>query len=128
MTQRLNHYSREMVERAYLLAERGLRPSIIGTQLGVSRDAVSKWLRHPETFSPFLDEIAIERALHGERQVYDNLSRFERREFWSRVRAMATAQRQRQMEKDEPLPIYGRLASFWGVEVKRVKDLAQRAA
>jgi hypothetical protein len=85
----------EDVREAYLLAEQGLGPADIErvTDGRIQRRVAWTWLRYPERFSPFLDEIALERALHGEREVYANLSSYERQVFWERSCKLSEAER-----------------------------------
>lgn len=54
-------------------------------RVSVTEDEVLRWLRKPEKFSPFIDEIAMERAMEWEWRVYDNLSADEKIELYKRL-------------------------------------------
>lgn len=79
------------VARAYALSDKGMYPGAIGKQLGVSRSTVRHWLDNPERFSPAIDEVAIERALGGDRIVFQNLTAFESKIFWEKSAAISDA-------------------------------------
>lgn len=78
----------EQCLQVYELA--ALRPELsqkkLGRKLGLNPASVSYWLRH-ERFSPYIDEIALERALEGNRSAYDGLTLWERDLFWDRLQA-----------------------------------------
>lgn len=75
----------EVIRNVYDLAEKGLSGYRISKITGLSSDTVAKWLKYPNKFSPHLDEVALERALNGDRRVFDSLSNYERRVFWQRA-------------------------------------------
>ena len=47
----------------------------------VSHSVASRWVNNPSKYDPYLDEIAITRALAGEKNVYESLTVWERRAF-----------------------------------------------
>lgn len=51
-------------------------------------EVVRSWLSDTRTHSPYVDEIAVERALDFDWQVIDNLTRLERRVLVDRLQAM----------------------------------------
>jgi hypothetical protein len=73
-------HDRETVMQAYCLHEEGMGRYAISRKLGIHHDTVSRWLNNPAEFDPYLDEVAITRALAGDVKVYDNLTTFERDE------------------------------------------------
>jgi hypothetical protein len=77
--------TRETVAEIYELAEAGLGHRKIAAKLGVSTGAVGHYLRNPARFDPYLDEVAIARALGGDRPVYDNLTHWEWKAFLERL-------------------------------------------
>ena len=79
----------ETVKRVYELIELGYTQEEAALVVGKTRDQIKNWINKPELWSPFLDEIALERALNGDKAVYDRLSNYERAEFWKRDRALA---------------------------------------
>jgi len=74
----------ELVAKAYALRNEGMYPGAIGEELGVSRSTVRHWLDNPSRFSPVIDEVAINRALEGDRKVFKNLTAFESKIFWEK--------------------------------------------
>ena len=80
--------TQEIVQRVYELRDEGQSYQSIADQVGVSRDALRKWYYEPETWSPYLDEVALERALAGDHSAYRHLSKFEYQEFDRRVEAL----------------------------------------
>lgn len=52
------------------------------------RNTVRTWLLETQKHSPFIDEIAVERALDFDWDVYERLTLEERREFYRRLAAM----------------------------------------
>jgi hypothetical protein len=81
----------EQVAKAYALSDQGMYPGAIGKQLGVSRSAVRHWLDNPDRFSPVIDDVAIRRALEGDRTVFQNLTAFETKIFWEKSVAVSDA-------------------------------------
>jgi hypothetical protein len=80
-----NAAPRELVLAAYELREEGYSNAVIGRTLGVDRRVVGHWFNEPEKFDPYFDEVALERALAGERKVFDALTIYEADEFYRRV-------------------------------------------
>lgn len=70
------------------LHEPWLSQKEIATQVGVSRATVQRWLADPAAWSPFYDEVALERATGGDRAAYRGLSFWETHEFHSRLAAL----------------------------------------
>mgnify|MGYP003527102976 CR=1 FL=1 len=54
----------------------------IAAIIGVSSATVGRWLKNEHRYHPDLDQIAIARALGGEKAVFDNLTIFE---YWEMV-------------------------------------------
>lgn len=72
---------RGKVKLAYDLREENpdMSTKVIARELGVARSAVAGWFKEPETFDPFYDRVAIQRALKGDGEVFANLTVYERR-------------------------------------------------
>lgn len=54
----------------------------VGELAGVSGDTAKRWLCAPEKYDPYIDDVAVTRALEGDRDVYRNLTVWERNEFY----------------------------------------------
>jgi predicted transcriptional regulator len=109
----------------YYLSERGMSNRDIAKKLGFSRQAVTKWVKNPQHHSPFIDDIAIDRAINGDVEVYNNLSRWEYIEFWKEVRRLAQAELDSGFySSTNGVEVYRRVASFLGMDVNRVSDRA----
>jgi hypothetical protein len=75
----------EEVRHVYELAAMGLSAYAIAKITPHRNETVTKWLKDPGKWSPYLDEIAMSRALSGDRKVFQNLSLMEAQEFWQRA-------------------------------------------
>jgi len=73
-----------LLTEVYELKESGMNNSQVAKATGTTREQVRRWWSFPEKYSPYLDEIAIERAINGDRKVFEALTDFERHEFWMR--------------------------------------------
>lgn len=83
LTRQVNHAK---CDQAYELRHRdGLSYAAIGRKVDIDAETVRRWLNNPARFDPVHDEVALKRAIEGERRVYDNLTLWERDEFWSRI-------------------------------------------
>lgn len=71
--------SRKKVLAAHGMREAGLKTAAIAKALGIRPIAVERWFNQPETYDPYYDEVAVERALQGDAAVYDSLTIFEYR-------------------------------------------------
>ena len=72
-------------EMAYRLADGGgWSIQAIASELNMPYGTVRNWLKYPDRYSPYLDEVALERA-QFDRSVYDNLSNYEVNVFWKRA-------------------------------------------
>lgn len=63
----------------------------IASIVKVSPATVGRWLKHEHLYHPDIDEVAIARALGGEKSVYDNLTVFEYWRFVSRIIRLRTS-------------------------------------
>jgi hypothetical protein len=79
----------DLIRQAYELHEQGKTPTEISRVIDVSKSQVRVWIQNPQRFSPYIDEIAVKRALDGDRKVYENLSRVEQEEFLRRSRVIS---------------------------------------
>jgi hypothetical protein len=52
---------------------------------GVHWNSAQRWLAKPKKWDPFLDEVAIDRAMQGEYEVYKALTYWETIEFYQRL-------------------------------------------
>lgn len=78
---------RRLVSDAYTLhIDESLNFADVGRRIGVSRNRVVNWLKHPSRWDPVDDRVAIERALAGDRGVYNALTVFERETFFTKIR------------------------------------------
>ncbi len=71
----------EACQSAYEMREHDYSLPRISEVIGIPVGTFSKWLRFPEKYSPFPDQVALDRA-RVEREVYDNLSNLELHMFW----------------------------------------------
>ena len=71
-----------IVEAVYEMAEHGDDVETISKETGVSVTAINLWLSSPDEFSPFIDQVAVTRALAGDGPVYARLTPRERARFW----------------------------------------------
>lgn len=79
MVRHLRRVGREAV------AEKTGRPYSVEVWREKPDGAIKTWLETPEEWSPFIDEVAIGRALDFEESVIENLSRLEVAEFIGRL-------------------------------------------
>jgi hypothetical protein len=77
-------FNQEIVQKVYEMKEKGFNNSQISLDLGPTREQVRRWTNHPEKFSPWVDGVAVDRALEGDRQVFLALTELEKSEFWAR--------------------------------------------
>lgn len=77
-------FNQEIVQKVYEMKEKGFNNSQISLDLGPTREQVRRWTNHPEKFSPWVDDVAVDRALEGDRQVFLALTELEKTEFWAR--------------------------------------------
>jgi hypothetical protein len=120
----------EEVRYAYELAAMGLSGYAIAKITGQNERKVYRWLNQPETFSPYIDEVAIHRALEGEREVYRNLSTFEARVFWERAaRKSDASSRQAAEDPDTEArnPWAANMSELLGWDNKQFRALCSKA-
>jgi predicted transcriptional regulator len=85
-TRLTNH---EKCLRAYELREEfGCTYAEIARRVDIDSDTVRRWITNPTKFDPYYDEVALMRALEGERKVYDRLTYWEEYEFYRRTAFM----------------------------------------
>lgn len=70
-------HTREKVLIAFELLEDGLSHNQIRRELKVGKGTIQRWFSEPK-MNPYLDDIAIERAVKGDMPVFDALTHFER--------------------------------------------------
>lgn len=76
----------EKCREVYRLREQeGKGSTTISREVGISEATVKRWLSNPTYFDPHLDEVALHRAMEGDRKVYLNLTYWERPEFFRRL-------------------------------------------
>lgn len=78
---------RELMQRVYDLREQGVSVPRIAALVGRPENTVYAWIYHPERYDPYIDQVAVERALSGDRKVFDNLTLYEADEFYDRLEA-----------------------------------------
>lgn len=54
----------------------------IGRKIGADGWSVHRWLNDEAFFYPWVDDIAVRRAFEGDRQAYESLTYWERRDFF----------------------------------------------
>lgn len=57
----------------------------IADEVGVKWDTVQRWLSQPAKYDPYIDEVAVRRAIDGDGAVYAALTIWERDEFFLRI-------------------------------------------
>lgn len=78
--------SREDCVTVYELYEGGEESSVeIEYLTGISDSTIKNWLSHPTRFDPYIDEIAVRRALIGDKGAYQALTVWEKDEFMDRL-------------------------------------------
>ena len=82
---------RNVVTAVYDMAQDGKSSREIAQALGIAHSTAARLLRSPEKYDPYLDEIAIARALGGERPVFDALTVFEWEAFLGRLKRLCDA-------------------------------------
>jgi len=60
----------------------------ISKETGVPYSTARSFLLCPERYDPYFDEVALERALKGDKEVFENLTIYEMREFMTRSLAL----------------------------------------
>lgn len=76
---------REQMRRIYDLRAAGYTASMISATVGRPVGTINWYLSRPDRFDPYLDEVALKRALAGERKVFEHLTVFELDEFYRRI-------------------------------------------
>lgn len=119
-------HPRKVVQQVYLLREKQQSLRSIAKDVGINVNTVKRWLNNPAKYSPFYDEVALKRALQGDKSVFENLSLWEKREFWRRVRRTSEAEliylgQGHYTNSDDT--VYKVLAPQLGMNVDQFKDL-----
>lgn len=83
---------RDVMFTAYDLYAQGTSVAEIARTVKRYHTTVAVWLNHPERFDPYLDEVAIARAMAGDREVYEHLTMYEEDEFLNRLEARVEAE------------------------------------
>jgi Lhr-like helicase len=73
------------VREVYELKEAGHYIPTIARKALVPERVARRWIDNPSIYSPYFDEIALDRALNGDKSAFDQLSLFEVDEFWKRA-------------------------------------------
>jgi DNA invertase Pin-like site-specific DNA recombinase len=79
-------HARETVLAAFEMNDAGVSVNRIRRALSLGHGTVQRWLTEPK-MNPYLDEIAIERAVKGDMPVFDALTYFEREEVLQQISA-----------------------------------------
>lgn len=79
--------SRQTLLTVYDMREQGYLVREIADAVGRRERTIWFWLSNPHRYDPYFDEVALERAMNGERKVYDRLTVFEMEEFYNRLEA-----------------------------------------
>lgn len=77
----------DAIARCYEIHERHPEMSIsqVASRAQVPYQSCHRYLSDPGRYDPYLDEVALVRALEGDRAVFSALTVFEKREFWVRA-------------------------------------------
>jgi hypothetical protein len=115
----------EKVYETERLLGRGMSPTAIGTRVGLGHEQVQRIRDYAWKYDPYVDEVAVERALGGDRSVLPRLTIRERAELRLRMVEHYIA------EPHEPGSVHwlSTLASSWGTSFERLRDMiSQRAS
>lgn len=75
-------------ETVYALHEKGNNTNRCALGAGTSADTATRWLRNPARYHPYIDEVAVRRALNGERSVWEALTVWEFEVLYRRLNEM----------------------------------------
>lgn len=103
--------TREFVKRVYDVYEETQSMVATAQELGISPGVVRYWISNPGRFDPYLDEIAIERALLGERKVFKNLTCWEEEVVYQKVQEILENQEDHLLAGK----VYALYSNAWGI-------------
>ena len=105
-------YTREFVKKIYDTYEQLGTKTATARKLGIEEAKVRWWLSNPGRNDPYLDMVAVERALLGERKVYQALTRWEEAEVHERLIDVLDSGDRTDAERGDILNIF---VQSWGV-------------
>lgn len=123
----------DVVKQVYQLKEDGLNHTQIAKKTGCSLVQVRRWLADPDKYSPYIDDVAVERALGGDRKVFEALTDFERGAFWAgfdkkcRATSLDLIKQEGSNGGHWSNPYLNQIADDFGLTPRRVSDLNQLA-
>lgn len=116
-------HSREFVVKIYDTYEETQNKRETGRRLGVNEGTVRHWLSNPARFDPYIDWVAVERALLGERKVFKALTIWEEREVYSRLTDILSTPGLNEKELSD---IYQMYVTAWGVPLETIQKRVER--
>lgn len=112
---------RDAIREAKWMLKRGMTGGEIEYRTGLNSDRIYSLRHNPEQWSLIVDEVAITRALDGDRTVLPHLTRYERLELLERLTAMYEAEPGRSSNQQET-HWTTELAMKWGVDPKKFRE------
>lgn len=113
--------------QAYELREKeGMTYAAIARAVNIDSDTVRRWIVDPTHFDPYYDEVALKRALEGERKVYDALSYWEFYELYRRIARLKRSmshQEWREFVGDYCAKVDLSLGNFWTAVTEAANEL-----
>lgn len=106
--------TREFVQQVYDTYEETQSLLATAKELGLSPSAVRYWISNPGRFDPYIDDIAVERALLGERKVFKNLTRWEEDVVYERIQQILDSTE----DHHRAGQVYALYSDAWGVPVE----------
>jgi hypothetical protein len=97
----------------------------IAEAAGSTKSRAQRWLRWPERYSPFPDDVAIERAAK-ERPVYDHLSILEKNMFWDQWTPIIQAEYDAGNHHEGAMPVRDAMISLLGMSGISMRHLIHR--
>lgn len=117
--------TRELVQQVYDVYEETKDYRKTARLLDLNEKTVREWVKNPAQFDPYLDYIAIERALLGERKVYQALTRWEKDEVYAKIQEILDAYHP-QEDSERMGEIYDFYRDSWGVGDEGIRQALAR--
>jgi hypothetical protein len=116
-------HTREFVQKIYDVFEETNSKTVTAQRLGVPLTTVKRWLKNPALNDPYLDMVAVERALLGERKVFAALTRWEEDEVFSRVREIVDAFGPNNIDRTRIFQMY---VDSWGISNEALSNRLEK--
>lgn len=118
----MNSGERDLCRIAYDMKELGATTTDIARAVGLDWRKCNRWLKNPSKYDPYLDEIAITRALEAERSVWDALTVWELDEVYA-----ALQRRKNRMWPEDWLDFFENFCGCLGIKANTVTQAMNRA-